>query len=222
MAGQGTDAYDRSFSIGAWNIDGLYNKLTHCGFVDYLSSQDMFGFLETWLQAIPGNLATIFPNRIYIFVPAKKLATFVRTMGGIVFFENRQYEQYISKIEVNSDSGIFLKLKKELLSSDKDLVLMCLYLTPQGSHFYDEAQINGMDLLEDMYVGPSTQLSDHYFLLNCCIGNLPDFQILQNNVPILEEFENVFDTFNVPRVSFDKHVTSLGRWLLGFCQLYTI
>ena len=77
-----------------------------------------------------------------------------------------------------------------------------------------------------MYVRLSTQFHDRLFLimgdLNCRTGNLPDFQIFENNVHILEEYEDVFDTFNEPRVSSDKHITSLGRRLLMFCKLYTI
>ena len=58
--------------------------------------------------------------------------------------------------------------------------------------------------------------------LNCRTGNLPDFQVFENNVHVFDEYENVFDTFNLPEVSSDRHVTSLGKRILSFCQLYAI
>lgn len=143
-----------------------------------------------------------------------------------MLFINKTYEKYVRNIEISCEFGIFLKVKKEFLQLDKDLILSCMYLPPQGSPFYDELQVNGIDLFEDVFVTLFSQFSDCYFLtmgdLNCRTGNLPDFEIFENNVDMLDQFEDMFDNFNEPRSSSDIHVTSLGRRLLSFCQLYSI
>ena len=129
-AGQGPDAIGKSFSIGTWNIDGLLNKLNDSDFIKYVSTHSIFCVFETWLQTIPVNLATIFPKYTYFSVPAKKLTRYGRAMGGIVVFINKQFEQYITKVDINSECGIFLKIKKELLSLlslNKDCYL-CVYI----------------------------------------------------------------------------------------------
>lgn len=171
----------QTFNILTWNIDGITNKLNDKDFINYLLSFDIFCVLETWLQTLSDDISSMFSGHICIFVPAKKLSRFGRAMGGIILFINKTYEKYIRNIEISCEFGIFLKVKKEFLQLDKDLILSCMYLPPQGSPFYDELQINGMDLFEDVFVTLFSQFSDCYFLtmgdLNCRTGNIRDFEI---------------------------------------------
>ena len=101
---------------------------------------------------------------------------------------------------------------------------MFLYFPPQGSHFYDEVQINGMDLLEDIFV----RLFNFFLIIFLIMGdlnytgNLPDFQVFDDNVHVLNEYKSAFDTYNLPRAPYDRHVTRLGQRFLSFCQLYAI
>ena len=105
-----------------------------------MSTSSIVCVFETWLQTIPVNLATIFPKYTkYLQRNWRDMDVLCRGGGGggggIVVFINKQFEQYITKVDINSECGIFLKIKKELLSLNKDLLLMCLYL-PQQVHIF--------------------------------------------------------------------------------------
>lgn len=142
-SGQGPDMSTQTFNILIWNIDGITNKLNDKDFINYLLSFDIFCVLETWLQTLSDDISSMFSGHIRIFVPEKKLSRFGRAMGGIILFINKTYEKYIRNIEISCEFGIFLQVKKEFLQLDKDLILSCMYLPPQGSPFYDELQVKG-------------------------------------------------------------------------------
>ena len=55
---------------------------------------------------------------------------------------------------------------------------------------------------------------------NCRTGNLKDFHEYENNVPLLEEFDSIFDTRISARTSCDQVITSPGRRLVEFCKTY--
>ena len=50
----------------------------------------------------------------------------------------------------------------------------------------------------------------------CRTGTLADFYNFENNVQVLEEFENVFNHFCSQRISCDTTVSCSGRRLLKF------
>ena len=132
--------------------------------------------LKTWLEALPDNFQIYF-QIINTCLCCERNARFGRAMGGVILFLDKQFEQYLRN-DLTSDCGIFRK--KGFLNLDQDLILMFYVLTSTGFTFYDEVQINGMYLLEDIFVRLSSHFSDHYFLimgdLNCRTGNVPDFQ----------------------------------------------
>ena len=99
-----------------------------------------------------------------------------------------------------------------------------VYMPPNGSPFYQDKCLNGISLFESAFV--SLYNDSHYYLLmgdfNSRTGTLSDFEMFENKIDILEEYENAFDTFDLPRYSCDTYVSAFGRDLLDFCKVYFI
>ena len=93
-----------------------------------------------------------------------------------------------------------------------------------GSPFYHDKCLNGISLFESAFV--SLYNDSHYYLLmgdfNSRTGTLSDFEMFENKIDILEEYENAFYTFDLPRYSCDTYVSAFGRDLLDFCKVYFI
>ncbi|MEW8547342.1 MAG: reverse transcriptase family protein, partial [Candidatus Thiodiazotropha sp.] len=194
--------------------------------MSYLEHFDIFSVVETWEDVNSDVISNLFPNHFSIFCAAKKVSKFGRAMGGIIVFIRKQYRQFISEIDVACGFSIFVTCKKSLFGYDKDLLLAFTYLPPHGSPFYDNQVMDEIALLEDSILKVLSKVPDIYMLLlgdfNCRTGNLADYYNFENNVSVLEEFENVFDNFCVKRISCDTIVSCSGRRLLEFCKDYSV
>lgn len=212
-------------TILSWNIDGLRNKLTDFEFISYLERYDIFSILEKWETVKSDDILNLFPNHFSIFCAAEKVSKFGRAMGGIIVFIRKQYEQFVSEINISCNFSVFIPCKRTLFGYDKDLLLAFTYLPPHGSPFYDNEAMDEVALFEDAILKVVSKVSDVYMLLlgdfNCRTGILADYYNFENNVHVLEEFENVFDNFCFPRISCDTTVSCSGRRLLEFCKDYS-
>ena len=111
---------------------------------------------------------------------------------------------------MNFKFDVFLKCSKLLFDTDKDVILSFIYLPPLGSPLYKNMERHGIDLLEDLYL--QLPIYDKYHIimgdLNSRTGMLNDFFEQEKNVKEFEEYENIFDSFSIPRASRDKVITS--------------
>ena len=157
------------------------------------------------------NIISLFPSYHINVCNAVKEARFCRAMGGIMVFVRKHYEGLVSLVEnMNCKFGVFLKCSKLLFDTDKDVILSFIYLPPLGSPLYKNMERHGIDLLEDLYL--QLPICDKYHIimgdLNSRTGMLNDFFEQEKNVKEFEEYENIFDSFSIPRASRDKVITS--------------
>lgn len=86
--------------------------------------------------------------------------------------------------------------------------------------------MNEIALFEDAILKVLSKISDIHILFlgdfNCRTGTLADYYNFEKNVPVLEEFENVFGHFCSQRISCDTTVFCSGRRLLEFCKDYSV
>ena len=104
------------------------------------------------------------------------------------------------------------------------MIISFVTLPPNGSTFYQDKHLSGIFLFEDVFVPLYDNM--HYYLiladLNSRTRTLNDFELFENKVDTLEEYENAFDTFELPRYPCDHYVSSFGRDLLNFCKTHSI
>lgn len=211
-------------SIICWNIDGLKNKLTDLDCISYLQKFDIFGLIETWEQTENEVTKDLFPDYNSVFCAAIKTAKHGRAMSGLIVFIRKRLEKLVTKLKVDCNFAIFLKCNKCLFNVDKDVILSFIYLPPYGSTFYEDKHLSGISLFENTFI-PLYNDNNYYLLLgdfNSRTGTLNDFDIFDNNVDSLEEYEEIFDSFDLPRSSCDNYISAFGRSLLDFCKIYSI
>ena len=138
-----------TFRLLSWNIEGFSKKVNDSELMDYLSSFDIFGLLETW-ECCPDGFENIFPEHSCLFMPAVKVSKYGRAMSGIMVYIKTKLMQYVKRLFTECNFGIFLLLDKTFIGLDKNTVLCFIYLPPEKSPFYHDADVVGIGLLENM------------------------------------------------------------------------
>ena len=100
----------------------------------------------------PDNTTTGFPSLLfllyYVFLmPGVKLtdATTVRLSGGVALLVRKELSHFIDQIHTEYDNVIILKLSKELLGTESEVMLQGSYTSPANSVHYKETEItNGI------------------------------------------------------------------------------
>ena len=96
-------------------------------------------------------MSTLFPRFNIYICEAFKQARFGRAMSGLLVFVRNEYNQFVTQINTDCKFALFLNCNKCIFNSDKDVLLSFVYLTPQGSPFYNTTEFSGIMLFEDVF-----------------------------------------------------------------------
>ena len=79
-------------------------------------------------------------DEFYVFhSPAIKLTRHGRRSGGVAVFVRKTFLRFVTLIECHYDNMICVKLSKEAISCERDLLLITLYVPPYQSPYYKQA-----------------------------------------------------------------------------------
>ena len=141
-----------SFTICAWNVTGLLDKLADREFLRYVQLFDIVCLGETFLDYLK---AETFPEHFVFVKPAVKLSLMGRRSGGIIALVRKQLTTVVENIEVDFDNILLLKLSGSVFNVDRDVFLICCYVCPQHSPYYRDKDFKcDLQLVEEciMYV----------------------------------------------------------------------
>ena len=68
--------------------------------------------------------------------PAIKYSYMGRRAGGLLLLVKKRLEMFVSKIELSAEHILALKISKELIHSDQDVVVVFVYIPLQGAVHY--------------------------------------------------------------------------------------
>lgn len=129
-----------------WNINGILSKLEDPDFLPYIRKFEFVVLVETFVEFID---TTVFDGYRCFISPAIKLSDRGRRSGGIICLVKESVLNFIKPIECSYDNMLVFKLDRELFSTEKDILLLCVYIPPAGSPYYDLTdEHNGMLILE--------------------------------------------------------------------------
>ena len=114
-------------------------------FIRELENADVFILQETWCR---GDVSTGCPSGyIEIMSPSTKLkgVTQGRDSGGMLIWYKANLVQYIKLIK-KREFSILIKIKKDLITTDKDVFLCAAYIPPSQSPYFNE---HSFSILED-------------------------------------------------------------------------
>lgn len=198
-------------------------KLTDSSFLSELCKYDIVLLTETWTSSdrdwtIPGY------SNFEVHRPRRSGAK--RDSGGLIVMVKNQLSDFVTLEKTNNQNVIWVKLRKEIINVDEDVLVGLCYVTPESSCRQnidpDVLVTLSNDLVEfnEKYDGDVLTLIAGDF--NGRTGNEPDF-IVNDSVEYLPvpdfypcDGENG-DGLPV-RVSKDSVVNPYGRALLNFCK----
>lgn len=175
-----------------WNIEGLLPKLKFPELITYLNQFDIFALSETWVQNC--NLVeNIFQNFDCYFCAVRKNKSFGRAMAGLVVFVRHSVCKNIKRVCNDCDFAIFLQLDKHALNLNKDVLFCFTYLPPDNSPYYENKQLKGVQMFENQLLEMDIENVHLVILgdLNARTAELSDFVEIENNVPELEEYDEI-------------------------------
>ena len=131
-----------SFKISCWNIQGLYSsafglksKTSH--FVNSVNQNDIIILSETWCRVdVPTNCP---PNYKEVVVPSQKIRNISRgrDSGGIILWYKSTLHNSLQILKIERNY-IWLKLKRDLIPTERDIYLCAIYIPPSESPYYPE------------------------------------------------------------------------------------
>ena len=199
---------------------GVLNKQDDREFLEYVSTHDIFILVETWLGKYH-DLHKYFPTHKLYNCEGTRLNKFGRLSGGILVGVRDTVIDYVDYKQRDSKQFVTLKIKKQRLGLDRDIVLIGTYIQPKDSKFYyKNRDIQPFDELQEMIIEIKAQMDDEEidFLIlgdmNARLGTLQDFNNDATDDPDI--LADLNDSFNIPRQTCDKESNEFGILLQEF------
>ena len=145
--------------------------------------------------------------------------------GGVVVCVRKIFLPFISRIQSDMEECIFLRFDESVF--DKSLIMAFPYIAHEGSVFYNEKMLNGIENFELTYADLNYSSGEVHWLicgdLNARTGNLDD-TLLNNNInKYLQGNDDCYlveDTKDIPcRKSKDVEINNFGRLFINFCKI---
>ena len=200
---------------------GLISKCTDKDFVSYACGFDFICFTETFLEKFDMD---IFPGYKSFCKPAVKLSYHGRRSGGLVCLIKEEFVRFMAWVDVKYENlGVFL-VNKSLLGAEKDVVIVCAYIQPEGSPFYNHfVADNGISILEECLTDCVLSFGDIDFIvcgdLNSRTANFsPD--ICADFACSVVPLESQPPCMN--RSSCDGLLNNYGKLLLNLCTAFDL
>ena len=168
----------------------------------------------------------------YVFLmPGVKLtdAATVCLSGGVALLVRKELSRFVDQIHTEYDNAIILKLSKELLGTESEVVLQGSYTPPANSVYYKETEItNGISLTGQCIMDVTETVDDLSLIV---FGDLNARTGSENAAETNYDCEtfNIFAPNNescldklTMRVSKDKKINEFGRYLLNMCAQFNL
>ena len=119
-------------------------------FVSYVASFYCISLCETFVETFQSSL---FPEHTLFCCPALKLSTQGRRSGGVVVLIRTKLLPLVRQLDCKHDNMLLFVIDKECFGLLKDVLLMCVYVPPAGSPYYNVTGTdNGIQLSSDVHV----------------------------------------------------------------------
>ena len=197
--------------LGMLNCHGIKNKFETPEFQKLVSSEDIFGVCETWLNdnseqiTVPG----------FNFYPLNRKNEMSR--GGLGVFIKHNIKEYVKVMYEKSNENILLcKIKKQFLGYDQDLYIGITYIPPEYSTREKRLNIDRFELLTQV----TSRLPREKIILigdfNARTSNSED-RLLKDKHDDDTMPTELCSHIKQKRVNQDSKHNSYGKSLLDYC-----
>lgn len=154
----------------------------------------------------------------------KKLSVQGRLSGGILVLVRKDISHFVTKVDIDTDNTLIFHVDKRAIEMEKDLMIVCTYLPPYDSKFWQTSKHGfGIELLEKTLLDLHEKYDNFQFLI---CGDL-NARTASRNVLLHSEDDiepdnvsNFSKDTDFPRQSDDQEINRFGEQLLEFCGLF--
>ena len=185
---------------------------------------DIFSLNETFV-CLDQPVYALFADYDLFIAKAVKLSYQGRFSGGVLVFVRKTLSRFIKKVETNYNHIIVLNIDKRLLGTTKNVFLICLYVHPYDSKYWEQSpSCYGMEVLEQCLIDLYENFNDFHIII---CGDL-NARTGCNNTVLCDDFtvnDNFKQTYlhttpEFTRFSDDKEITQFGKELLSICSMF--
>ena len=203
----------------SWNVEGLFNKLSDDDFVDYITSFHFCCLCETFTYN-SFDFDVKFNDFIHAHCPATKFTRMGRPSGGVIVLVKEELRRFIEVIETNIKQVLCIKINKNWLNTEKDIMFIGTYVHPVSSVFYTDKDYNNtLEMIEQFIIDQIDQDKDYSYIiggdLNARIG---DWGLISSK----ENDENNEEDNRYERISQDQIINGFGNKLIEICTTFDL
>ena len=123
------------------NVENLVTKINEPGFVSFVKSFDVFCAVERFTST-PFDFSTHFDSYDVFHSPVIKLSARGSRSGGVAVFIDKTLMPFITLIELGHDNMICIKISKNVVGQERDLLFVTVYVPPYQSPYYKRTDTN--------------------------------------------------------------------------------
>ena len=207
-----------NFRVIIWNCDGLLSKFDDPDLVTYLSGFSFICLCETFLEYF--DHTRHFSNYDCYVSPARKLSGRGRRSGGVICLIAKSYSHLFAPVKTVTENVLLFKAKKELFGVGRDVMIICSYIPPQGSPYYDSIEeSNGVLRLEECIIDVLQIHSDCEVMI---CGDLNARTGMMDAGNITDWYETRHDGYAGERCSEDSKTNDFGLSLLSMLIAFNL
>ena len=141
-----TGGVSKTLRIGAFNCQGMRDKVDYPDFLKLVSDTDIFGVSETWLRedddiSLPG----------YKFYPLNRKKEKGASRGGIGVFIKNEVKKHIKvRYDLSSENFLWCRIMKKFLGYEDDAYVGIVYIPPEGSSREKRLKNDHFKVLKDI------------------------------------------------------------------------
>lgn len=158
--------------------------------------------------------------------PAKPSKRGGRNMGGIIVYISCKIIDNVSRVCADFDTGVIFRCDKRLFGLEIDVILACLYFSPENSVSNDGTKAKGIKSFENLIMENVDIFGNKEILLcgdlNSRIGSMSDIDVIDNDIPVLHFVDEITEEISSVRHTEDKIVNKFGRDLIEFCKVHSV
>ena len=199
--------------ILSWNVAGLLKLLGELDFIEFLHNYDVIVLQETFLNYdLDTDLK--FPSYTALQSRAIKLNTTGRASGGVLMLYRSKLEKDITVVNTDIENVLCVRINKNKLKLERDVLVIGAYVHPMGSTYYRETDSeHTLDRIEDFLITQVENDLDVNFLLAADMNSrLSDWS---PEIFINEEHEE--KSLHFMRDSDDIVINNFGKRLIEIC-----
>ncbi len=200
--------------MASHNIQGgLGNKIQMDDVCNFINSNDIVCFQETWL--LPSTTLVLPGYSIFRSDRAKSKRKHCGS-GGVVVVYKTSLSKGLQKIKSENDDIVWVKLNKNFFGLSRDIYLCNCYIPPQKSELHDRRETSYFETLRKEIA--KFQNMGHILLcgdFNARLGGLQErFEVIDCG-DSLESDIKIEDFYVSPRFNEDKGENTWGKELLS-------